>query len=214
VTDSGAKKSLPPARDYRATLGIIFCQEWGGCVKEVELIAYTMPSHEHFLPLFLAAQHDLRAFIGSVVRDPVVREDVFQEVSLVLWKSFSKFDSTRSFGAWARGIAIRKIMESRREIARLPLGITDEALERVSEAFELSRDMQAHAKKERALQQCLEQLPPRSSSLISERYGKGKAGDDLARELGLSLDAVYQMLSRIRRLLRDCVTRKLSASDA
>ena len=46
---------------------------------------------DRFLPLFLAAQPDLRAFIGAMVRDPAAREDVFQEVSMILWKSFQKY---------------------------------------------------------------------------------------------------------------------------
>ena len=78
------------------------------------------PDPEQFLPLFLAAQSDLRAFIGATVRDRALREDVFQEVAMVLWRTFDRFDASRSFGAWARGVAARKIMEDRRVRARLP----------------------------------------------------------------------------------------------
>jgi RNA polymerase sigma-70 factor, ECF subfamily len=168
-----------------------------------------MSSPEPFLPLFLETQSDLRAFIGSVVRDPIAREDIFQEVSLVLWKSFSKYDPTRSFGAWARGIAIRKIMESRRQLARLPDSLTEEVLDRVSAAFE-SPENHTRAQQERALEQCVEQLPPKSGKLFSERYGRGRSIEELATEVGLSVDAIYQSLSRIRRLLRECVSRRVT----
>jgi len=63
---------------------------------------------DRFLPLFLACPNDLRAFIGAMVRDPALREDLFQEVSMVLWRKFDSYDLTRPFGAWARGIAARR----------------------------------------------------------------------------------------------------------
>ena len=59
--------------------------------------------HETFLRLFLKHQGDVRAFIGSLVRDRNVRDDVFQEVALVCWRDFDRYDRSRSFGAWGRG---------------------------------------------------------------------------------------------------------------
>ena len=91
---------------------------------------------EQFLPLFLAAQSDLRAFIGATVRDRALRDDVFQEVAMGLWRTFERFDASRSFGAWARGVAARKIMEDRRVRAKLPDYCTLETLEVLSESFE------------------------------------------------------------------------------
>ena len=41
-----------------------------------------MNTHEDFLQLFLRHQADLRAFIGSLVRDIHAREDVFQDCLL------------------------------------------------------------------------------------------------------------------------------------
>src|SRR6186997_1869701 len=70
-----------------------------------------MDRHEEFLRLFLKHQSDIRAFIGSLIRDRHTREDVCQEVALVLWQEFHRYDRARSFGAWARGIAARKIMQ-------------------------------------------------------------------------------------------------------
>lgn len=169
-----------------------------------------MISPDHFLPLFLEAQSDLRAFIGAMVRDPLAREDVFQEVSMVLWKSFHKFDQTRSFGAWARGVAARKIMEDRRLRARLPESIEPEVLEAVAQGFDDDHASSLWQSRERALKDCIEQLPPRSSELVSERYAKGAEIDELASGLGMSVDAIYQALSRLRRQLRECVQRRMT----
>jgi RNA polymerase sigma-70 factor (ECF subfamily) len=169
-----------------------------------------MSNNDRFLPLFLEAQPDLRAFIGAMVRDPVAREDVFQEVSMVLWKSFGKFDPTRSFGAWARGVAARKIMEDRRLRARLPESISPEVLEAVAAGFEPDETSQKWQARERALKECIEQLPPRSGDLVAQRYAKGTEIDELAESTGMSIDAIYQALSRLRRQLRDCVQRRMA----
>lgn len=168
-----------------------------------------MTSHDDFLPLFLAAQPDLRAFIGAMVRDPVTREDVFQEVSMILWKSFRYYDPNRSFGAWARGVAAKKIMEDRRLRAKLPESCTPETLEALSIGFAKDDSEAAWIDRERALHYCLELLPERSAGLINQRYHRQRAVDVIAREADMTVDALYQTLSRIRRQLRECVQRRL-----
>lgn len=167
------------------------------------------PDHDPFLPLFLAAQPDLRAFIGALVRDPATRDDVFQEVAMVLWKNFARYDATRPFGAWARGVAARKIMEDRRLRARLPETCTLETLELLSLSFDREETEAGWQEREKALNYCLELLPERSSRLIHDRYHKGRAVESLAQEIGLTADALYQSLSRVRKQLRECVQRRL-----
>jgi len=164
---------------------------------------------DQFLPLFLAAQNDLRAFIGAMVRDRAVRDDVFQEVSMILWQSFARFDRSRPFGAWARGIAARKIMEDRRLRSRLPDYCTLETLEALSESFAAHEDQGSWQEREQALSYCLELLPEKSTRVLSARYGRGEAADQIAAAMGLTLDAVYQTLTRLRRQLRECVQRRL-----
>jgi RNA polymerase sigma-70 factor (ECF subfamily) len=167
------------------------------------------PDAEPFLPLFLAAQADLRAFIGATVQDRVLREDVFQEVAMALWRSFDRYDSSRSFGAWARGVAVRKIMENRRVRSRLPDYCTLDVLEALSDRFEAQEEQSAWAEREQALAFCLELLPEKSARVMSARYGKGELIEQIAADMGLKVEAVYQALCRVRKQLRECVQRRL-----
>lgn len=169
-----------------------------------------MNSPDQFLPLFLEAQPDLRAFIGAMIRDPAAREDIFQEVSMILWNSFAKFDRARSFGAWARGIAARKILESHRLRARLPESVPPEVIEAVAEGFDSDFSSSVWQKRETALNKCIDQLPERSGALITDRYTKGRSIEEIADDSGLTVDAIYQALSRLRKQLRDCVDRRLT----
>jgi RNA polymerase sigma-70 factor (ECF subfamily) len=168
-----------------------------------------MPSHDQFLPLFLAAQPDLRAFIGAMVRDPVTREDIFQEVAMILWKTFQRYDPERSFGAWARGVAAHKIMEDRRVRSRLPESCTEEALEALSISFAKEDADAPWQDREKALSYCLELLPERTARFIDQRYHHQRPVDVIAQEANMTVDALYQTLSRVRRQLRECVQRRL-----
>lgn len=166
-------------------------------------------AHDQFLALFLTVQGDLRAFIGAVVRNPSAEEDVFQEIALTLWKNFGKYDSTRSFGAWARGVAAMKIKEDRRLRARAPQAYPDEVIEAVARGFDSDEADGAWAEREHALRQCLEKLPENARKLITERYGQDNSIDSIAAGFCLSADAVYQALSRVRKQLRECIHKRL-----
>lgn len=167
------------------------------------------PDTENFLPLFLAIQGDLRAFIGAMVRDRALRDDVFQEVAVILWRKFDQFDQSRCFGSWARGVATRRILEDRRLRGRLPEYCTPEALEELSDSFAVHEEKGAWQEREQALSFCLALLPEKSSQIMSARYARGERAESIATTMGLSLDAVYQTMSRLRKQLRECVQHRL-----
>ena len=80
-----------------------------------------MTNREQFLSLFLAHESDIRAFIGSIVLDRHMRQDIFQDVAMILWQKFEEYDSARPFGAWARAIAAHKILQHRHQNKRFPV---------------------------------------------------------------------------------------------
>lgn len=162
-----------------------------------------------FLKLFLSQERDLRGFIGSLVRDPQAREDIFQETALSLWQSFGEFDASRSFGAWARGVAGNKIKQNWRAESRRPVSLPPEAVDAVREAFDRSDNGDA-AVREAALRLCLEKLPERARQALALKYESGQPAGVIASRLGSTVEAVHQMLSRLRNALADCVRRRLT----
>lgn len=162
-----------------------------------------------FLKLFLAHERDLRGFIGSLVREAQAREDIFQETALSLWRGFDEYDRARPFGAWARGVAGNKIKQAWRTAARLPVSLPPEAVDAVREAFDRSDNGDATTR-EAALRICLEKLPERARQALSMKYeGRQNAGF-IATRLGSSVEAVHQLLSRVRATLADCVRRAIA----
>jgi RNA polymerase sigma-70 factor (ECF subfamily) len=168
-----------------------------------------MDPHEEFLGLFVRQQADLRAFVGSLVRDREARDDVLQEVALVLWREFHRYDRRRPFGAWARGIAAKKIMQRWEQTNRQSLVFSPEAVQAVLDAYE--RTEPTASLKADALQHCLEQLPDKSRHLLALRYEEALKLHQIAERLNSTLDAVHKALSRIRSRLQECVERRLAA---
>jgi len=165
-----------------------------------------MGSHEDFLKLFLRHQDGVRAFLGSVVRDRGAADDLFQEVSLALFESFGHYDPARPFGAWARGIAVKKVLQGREKSRRIPLAFSPQAIEAVLDAYDRT---EAAAPDTDGLRDCIAKLPPRSQSLLVLRYERSLKLGEIAKEVGGSLDAVHRTLSRIREALQECLQRRI-----
>jgi len=167
-----------------------------------------MADQEQFLRLFLQHQSDVRAFIGALVRDPHVRDDVFQEVALICWRDFGRYDPARSFGAWARGIAANKVRQGWERARSAPVAFSPETVAALLEAFDRT-ESQAPPKLD-ALRACIEELPEKARRLLAHRYQLLLKPDEIARRLETTRDAVYKALARTRIRLRDCIRRRLA----
>jgi RNA polymerase sigma-70 factor, ECF subfamily len=170
-----------------------------------------MDPHTEFLSLFLEHQVGVRAFIGSLVRDRHTRDDLFQEVALTLWHEFERFDRSRSFGAWARGIAANKVLQRWHKDNRQPALFPPEAVQALLDACE--RGERSESLRAEALEQCLEALPEKSRHLLNLRYERSLKLAEIAQRLHSTLDAVHKALSRIRDRLALCVERRMAAAQ-
>ncbi len=169
-----------------------------------------MGANEEFLKLFLRHQGDVKAFLGSVVWDPAAAEDLFQETSLALWESYPQYDPARPFGAWARGIAFKKVLQRREKSRRLPLAFSPQAIQAVLDAYDRT---EAASPDLDGLRDCVAKLTDRARSLLALRYERALTLADIARQTHSTLDAVHKMLSRIRETLFECVQRRLRSES-
>ena len=171
----------------------------------------SVPPYSEFLRRFEAAQPSLRAFIASVVQDAGARDDVLQATSLTLWQKYAAYDPSRPFGAWARGIAARKIVHELRDRARFPVTLEPAAIEALRLAFD-RREVASGGSDRRtaALRRCLSRLSEKSRHLLFLRYDEGRSCLEIARQLDRSVEAIYQHLSRLRLQLAECIRRSLT----
>lgn len=170
-----------------------------------------MTPAEQFLPLLLKHEADVKAFIGSLVLDRHRRDDIFQEVALVLWNRKDDYDPSRSFGAWARGIAAKLILKHRERDALFPLLFSPETIQAIAEAYARTEAIACPAAE--ALRHCLEKLPEKSRRLLQLRYEKNLRVEEIAGQTASTLDAIYQALSRLRARLEECIRQRLALDE-
>lgn len=171
----------------------------------------TMSQHEVFLNNLARCEADLRALVGAALHDFHAREEVFQEVALTLWQQFSRYDPDRPFGAWARGVAAKKLMERFSRNRRRPLVFSPEAIGKLVDAAERS-DTRPEPGFE-ALDHCMGKLPAKSRLLLSLRYGQAQSATVIAAQTRATETAVRQALSRLRGRLRDCMERYMTTQS-
>jgi len=169
-----------------------------------------MDQHEEFLKLFMKHQGEIRAFLGSLVRDRSACEDILQDVSLVLWREFARYDRARSFGAWARGIAAKKVMQFWDKKARTPLVFAPDTIQAVADAYDRTED-KALPRLD-ALQLCLEKVPADKRQLLHLRYSEALKLHEIAAKVRSTLEAVHKALARLRQKLEECVQRRMARS--
>lgn len=171
-----------------------------------------MDGQAHFLQLFLKHQTELKAFIRSLVPRAADADDILQETALVCWQKFDEFDDSRSFGAWARGVASKKILQHRGQDRRRPTPFSPEAIDAVLEVFN-GRPLESSPQAE-ALEQCVGALEDHARRLLKLRYGDDLGVAEIANRSEMQPEAAQKALFRIRKRLQDCVERKLGAVQA
>ena len=103
---------------------------------------------EAFLDDLSGCESTLRGLIAGAVAGREERADVFQEVVVVLWRRYERYDRGRPFLPWAVGVATRRLKEEYRKMRRRPGLLPDGELEELAAAHEewLPSYMSASAK--------------------------------------------------------------------
>lgn len=154
----------------------------------------------------------LLLYIFTLCRDVNDAEDICQRSCLVLWKKFNEYDEERNFLSWACGIARLEAMNYRRSAAYDRLTFSSEVMQLLARSLDsVERDDQES--RLRALRQCVARLSTRDQNLIEEIYWKHRPCDQVASEIGCSLQTFYNRMHHLRRRLMECVRIRLSQAN-
>lgn len=150
----------------------------------------------------------LTAYLRSLVHDPAVVDDLFQEAMLTAWRRLADYDRQRPFGPWLRGIATRLVLQHRRKAATRGVFNCDPAvLAALEQNFdELSRQP-GDTFRDRAdrLVDCLKRLPARLRETIELVYARDLMLRQIAESLDTTEEAVKKRVQRGRQLLAECI---------
>lgn len=153
----------------------------------------------------------LTAYLRTLIRDPGMIDDLFQETLITAWRKFDDFDQSRPLGPWLRGIALNLSRNAVRKRKREALVFSDELAQQAEAAIRILETREGDTWEERlsALSACLEKMPELSRNLIRMRYADGQNASAIAEQTQRSSTAVRKQLERIRRLLADCLRHRL-----
>jgi len=164
-----------------------------------------------FVELYSRSYPRLQFFLMALLPSPNDAADVLQEASLVLWEKFDTYQPGTNFYAWACAIARLQAMKYRERMGRSAKLLDDAVLEKLSDEA-MGREFDPSASLE-ALAYCLDRLTERNRSLIRRRYQPNASVGELAAEIGRSANSLSKLLGKIRRMLLECVERRLAGNS-
>jgi RNA polymerase sigma-70 factor (ECF subfamily) len=154
-------------------------------------------------------QTQLFGYIYSLVRDLDDADDLFQQSSLVLWDKFDLYDPSRSFLAWACGVARFEVSNFLRSRRRHRLHFSDDlALMLIDTHDEMAEDVLEDRRT--ALGECMKKLRAKDQELLDACYSRSAGIPEVARLWGRSTQSIHNSLRRIRHMLFECVNRSLA----
>lgn len=164
--------------------------------------------HREFLRLFTTHEPAVRAFVRRLVPSRADADDILQEVAIVLWEKFDEFRPDGNFKAWACGVGRFKVLSWLRDKGRDRLVLDSEVVALIAEE---SMEVESRLDQQRvALESCFEKVPPKGRDLLVRAYQRGSRIQDVAKTSGRSAGGFYQWLHRMRKLLHECITRKIA----
>ena len=169
------------------------------------------PSQRLFAEQLREHQVQVFGYIYSLVRNFDDADDLFQQTSLALWHKFDQFDRSRSFAAWACGVARFEVSNFVRARGRQKLYFSDDLSLLLAEAQD---DDDCAEDRREALAACLKKLRQKDQKLVEACYGEEARVPEIARAWRRSATSVHNSLRRIRRSLFECVRRSVEPGGA
>jgi RNA polymerase sigma-70 factor (ECF subfamily) len=154
----------------------------------------------------------LLAFALALTGREDVSEDLVQEAFLIAHRDLAKFDPTRDFGAWVRGIVRMKFLEWTRATRTQTMDAALlESIEERHRAWDRAVD-DGRADALSALRGCVGKLSEALSLAVRLFYTERRPCADIAGQSGVAEPVIRKRLQRARELLADCLRRTLEES--
>lgn len=173
-------------------------------------VSMDQASTEQIVRLLSVHQEQLYRYVFALLPNEQDARDVVQETCVALCRKFDEYDRSRPFLPWAYRFAWLEVLKHRQERRRNGIVLSDEVVEILArERDEQNATLDARL---RALEVCLQKLPPADYQLIQGRYQSALNTDCLAERLEMSRRSLFRNLERIRRVLFECITRRLESA--
>jgi RNA polymerase sigma-70 factor (ECF subfamily) len=169
------------------------------------------PDRELFVRLIMRHDRPIRAFLRGLLPTAADVDEVMQEVSVIAWRKFGQLDDAKDFRRWVCVIARYEVLMHRRKKARDRLVLGEELEQLVAE--EGLDELDLREQQLEALEGCLGKLPKERRRLVLHVYAAEYPMKTVAQQIGKTPEALYKLLSRVRRQLLQCVEHTLAEAE-
>ena len=166
-------------------------------------------SEEH-LQRMLGIRDVAISFAYSVLRDYQASEDAYQQAALVAHRRISQF-TEGSFERWFLAI-LRNVLGTRIRTSRRNVILSNDALLDRMAAVAAEPANRAPEEKVDAVLGCVERLGQPLRKILELRFVQGLPCEDIARQIGRTIQATYAMIKRSRQALRECIETRSQAT--
>jgi len=180
------------------------------------MLALMLPAPTGMLAAAFVQHRDaLLAFALVLVRSRELADEVIAETSVAAVEADARGVRPDHVAAWLRAVVRHRAADQVR--ARVRLASLRDRFEHVADAVEAAfaehwLEAEDVAVRARHLAECLGKLAPRARQIVDERYVRGRSIDEVARAVGWKPDPVKVALAKSRRVLAQCLRRKLRSA--
>ena len=166
---------------------------------------------------YLQLRSEFMGYLYAMTRDAELAEEVYQNAAVVVMEKASMPETIRNFRAWAKEVVRRQALHAirAREVSeRHGRAMSPQLLEAVSKAFTQDDSASSIVRDEAgALRQCLDGLPTDKRELDAMRYECDSSFDEISKRTGSTPAAVQRALSRVRKVLHECIQRRMQLAE-
>jgi RNA polymerase sigma-70 factor, ECF subfamily len=160
----------------------------------------------------IVAKHQTAVWrvVIAILHNHELSREIVEQSFVEAYLSLDQFKSDGDFELWVKGIARNLIREElrrkTRESKRLEV-YKEHVLARLDAPEEQAV---AQTELQTSLKRCREKLPGNSARVLDMRYSEGKGFDEIASDIGRTVEATRQLLQRTRATLKDCIDRSMA----
>ncbi len=168
-----------------------------------------MIEREKFSELAREFHGEFLVYARSLTREENTSRDIVQDSFVAAWKNKDKFDITRDFGSWMRGIIRNKWRENLRRNKR-NVSLDNDVLENLEAVMREWQSLRTDGGPSifMRLESCLTKLPDTLMQAVKSFYYEGQSTEEVAENLSIGGATLRKRLERARLALKECVTQK------
>jgi RNA polymerase sigma-70 factor (ECF subfamily) len=133
------------------------------------------------------------------------KEDLINDITLELWKSFGRFKGDSKISTWIYRIALNTSMNYKRKREKDRLFFLDDLKQIENQSWLIEQLDSSHSE---ILYQCIDELNQLNKAIIL-LYLDGNSHDEISDITGISKTNVGTRISRIKEQIKDLATTKI-----